>query len=285
MPWPKFPKFIFTSNNFGTDEIFKLYTAIKTENGTKYYIGQHGNNYFTNRYNFPRIEEQTSDKFFTWGWKSLPKYVPTFIFKTVGNSNDYNSKGRLLLIEKPQQIRVETWDTYTEFLTYFESQTKFVGLLSNEPRQQLVIRLSSSKSNLKYNENSRWLDFNKSLKINNGIIPIQDLITESRLVVHSYDSTGMLETLSQNIPTLAFWQNNFDHLRKSVIPEYQMLVDVGIIHLHIESVANKVNEIWNDVDGWWSQKNVQEERKFCNFYAKNCKNPTNTMVSHLLKKN
>ena len=40
------PEFIFTSNNFHTDEIFKLWSAIKVERGTKYYIGQHGNNYF-----------------------------------------------------------------------------------------------------------------------------------------------------------------------------------------------------------------------------------------------
>ena len=46
LPWPKSPKFIFTSNNFHTDEIFKLWSAIKVERGTKYYIGQHGNNYF-----------------------------------------------------------------------------------------------------------------------------------------------------------------------------------------------------------------------------------------------
>ena len=103
--------------------------------------------------------------------------------------------------------------------------------------------------------------------------------------MHSYDSTGVLETLSQNIPTLAFWQNNFDHLREDVIPEYQMLVDAGIVHLSVESVADKVNEIWSDVDKWWSERNVQDARKsFCDIYAKNCENPIKTLSSFFSKK-
>ena len=199
--------------------------------------------------------------------------------------HNYNAKGGLLLVEKSQEPRVETWDTYSEYLKYFKDQKKFVNLLADEPKQKLLIRLSSSAVNLKLNENSRWLDFNKSLKIDNGKVAIKNLILESRLVVHSYDSTGILETLSQNIPTLAFWQNGLDHLREEVRPDYQKLIDAGIIHLSAKSVAYKVNEIWNDVDGWWLQKNVQDKRKqFCDIYAKNCKNPINTITSLLLKK-
>ena len=283
-PWPTSPKVIFTSNSFNTDEIFKLYTAIKTEDNTKYYVGQHGNNYFTSRINFPRIEEQTADKFLTWGWNKSPKYLPTFIFKTLGKSNNYNAKGGLLLVEKSQEPRVETWDTYSEYLKYFKDQKKFVNLLADEPKQKLLIRLSSSAVNLKLNENSRWLDFNKSLKIDNGKVAIQNLVAKSRLVVSSYDSTVMLEMLSQNIPTLAFWQNNFDHLREKVRPEYQMLVDAGIVHLSAESVAGKVNEIWNNVDEWWSQSNVQHAKnEFCDIYARNCENPSKKIASILIE--
>jgi putative transferase (TIGR04331 family) len=78
-----------------------------------------------------------------------------------------------------------------------------------------------------------------------------------------------LETLSQNIPTLSFWQNGFSHLRDSAKPYYQLLVDAGIVHLTPESVAHKVNDIWDDVDGWWKQSKVQDARKqFCDRYAR-----------------
>ena len=286
LPWPKSPKFIFTSNNFYTDEVFKLWTAIKVELGTKYYVGQHGNNYFSRKHQFPRIEEKTSDKFLTWGWTNgLAKYIPAFIFKTAGRKPfSYNINGRLLLIETVQSRRLVTWDATSEHDKYFEDQKKFVSELANEPKHKLTIRLSTHYQELKYNDDSRWYEFDQSLKIDNGNIAIRHLIADSRLVVHSYDSTGILETLSQNIPTLAFWQNNFDHLREEVIPEYQMLVDAGIVHLSAKSVADKVNEIWSDVDKWWSERNVQDARKnFCDIYAKNCENPTKTLSSFFNK--
>lgn len=285
-PWPKSPKFIFTSNSFGTDETFKLYTATKTEEGSKYYVGQHGNNYFTIRYVFPRIEEQTSDKFFTWGWNNkFSKYIPMFIFNTAGVKNKYDKKGGLLLIERPQTSRRFPWDVHADFNDYFKEQTTFVSKLDSEPMQKLTIRLSKARNNKKLFEVSRWLDFNKSLKIDDGNTVLKNLIAESRLVVHSYDTTGLLENLSQNIPTLVFWQNGLDHLRDSVKLDYQVLVDSGIIFFSADSVAKKVNEIWNNVDKWWFQKNVQEAVTFfCNKYAKKNHYPIETLVSYFKKK-
>ena len=128
-----------------------------------------------------------------------------------------------------------------------------------------------------------WHDFDPSIKINDGTSDITDLISKSRLVVHSYDSTGILITLSQNVPTLAFWQNGFDHLRESAKPYYQTLVDAGIIHLSNESASNKVNEIWDDVDGWWNQNHIQDARKkFCQRYARTYHTPISELSKVLL---
>ena len=282
--WPKSPKFIFTSNNFNTDEVFKLWTAIKVELGTKYYAGQHGNGYFARKHRFPRIEEKTSDKFLTWGWTNgLAKYRPAFIFKTAGRKTDnYNVNGGLLLIETVQSSRLVTWDATSEHDKYFEDQKNFVSKLANEPKHKLTIRLSTHYQERKYNDDSRWYEFDQSLKIDNGNIAIRHLIADSRLVVHSYDSTGILETLSQNIPTLAFWQNEFDHLLEEAKPYYQTLVDVGILHLSAQSASDKVNEVWDDISGWWLKSNIQEAKnKFCDVYAKVSPKPIKTMVSIL----
>ena len=93
----------------------------------------------------------------------------------------------------------------------------------------------------------------------------------------------MLETLSRNIPTLAFWQNNLEHLRESVLEDYQLLVAAGIIHLSPESAANKVNEIWNDVNGWWLNDSVQNARRqFCEKYARTSEHPVRDLKKILL---
>ena len=276
-PWPKSPKFIFTSNNFDTDEVFKLWAAIKVESGLKYYTGQHGNNYGTSRYLLPSVEEATADKFLTWGWvDSLPQHTPAFVFKIAGRkAGNYNPQGGLLLIETCLNHRLYTWDGDNEFVDYFNDQMDFVSrALAIVSKQQLTIRLHAGYRYTRWSEVARWHAFDPELKIDTGGLAIKDLIADSRLVVHSYDSTGILETLSQNIPTLAFWQNGFDHLRESAKPHYQLLVDAGIVHFTADSVAKKVNEVWGDVDGWWRQSRVQDVRKqFCEQYARQSQKP------------
>lgn len=286
LPWPKKPRFIFTSNNFDTDEVFKLWAATKVESGSKYITGQHGNNYGTYRYMCPSNEEATADKFLTWGWEDgLPQHIPAFIFKTAGRKAEtYNPKGGLLLIEVHLPHRINSWDGTSEFNNYFSDQKKFVNELNSSPKSILTIRLHSAFTHLEWSEVDRWKEFDSTLKLDTGTLPIEKVIARSRLVIHSYDSTGILETLSQNIPTLAFWQNGFDHLRDNAIPYYQLLLDAGIVHLSPESIAAKVNEVWGDVEGWWSQIKIQDARKqFCDKYAKISKKPIKELI--ILTKN
>ncbi len=284
-PWPKKPKFIFTSNSFDTDEVFKLWTATKVESGSKYYIGQHGSNYGTYRYMHPTIDEVIADRFLTWGWTDgMLQHSPAFIFKTAGQKvKQYNPQGGIILIELPVLGHISTWDSHFEFANYFKDQRVFISNLSIKPKQQLTVRLHAIYKYLSWKEDVRWQAFDPKLKIDTGSVAIGNLIAQSRLVVHSYDSTGILETLSQNIPTLAFWQNGFDHLRESAQPYYQLLVDAGIVHFTPESVAQKVNEIWDDVAGWWEQSKVQEARKiFCARYARVSQNPVRELKQILL---
>jgi putative transferase (TIGR04331 family) len=280
-PWPKLPKFILTSNNFDSDEVFKVWAANKVGSGSKYFTCQHGNNYGTYRYMYPSVEEVTADKFLTWGWTDgLLQHKPAFLIKTAGvKVGSYNAQGGLLLIELYLYHRIATWDSTFEFANYFQDQQHFIKMLKSQPKQRMTIRLHGAYRYLNWNEDERWLTFDPALKIDTGSVSISKLISQSRLVVHSYDSTGILETLSQNIPTLAFWQNGFDHLRDSAKPYYQLLVDAGIVHLTPESVAYKVNEVWDDVDAWWLQDYVQDARlKFCERYARTTESPISDLI-------
>ena len=274
-PWPKSPKFIFTSNNFDADEVFKLWTASKVDLGVKYYVGQHGNNYGTEKNYLHKIELLTSDKFITWGFKDLPSHAPAFIFKTVGKKKkNYDSKGGLILIEICHPGCYKTWDVEIEYVKYFNDQKEFVKKLNHDSKKKLTIRLHSFSQISRWHEEKRWFDFDPSLKLETSKVDIDTLISKNRLVVFSYDSSGILETLSQNIPTLAFWQTGFDHLENKAIPHYQALFDAGIIHLSSNSIAKKINDIWDDVDGWWNQSHVQDARRqFCDHYAKTSHNP------------
>jgi putative transferase (TIGR04331 family) len=104
------------------------------------------------------------------------------------------------------------------------------------------------------------------------------------LLVHSYDSTGLLETLEADRPTIAFWQDGLNHLVDEAIPHYQLLISAGIVHLTPESAAAKINEIWADVDNWWASHEIQSARQiFCEKYARTSKKPIRQLKKLLLE--
>ena len=102
-------------------------------------------------------------------------------------------------------------------------------------------------------------------------------------MVHSYDSTGILEFLSWNIPCLAFWTKGLDHLRDSARPYYELLVDAGVIHLTAESCAQHVTKIWDRVEDWWGETDVQNARQvLCDRYARTTQTPVRDIRKALL---
>lgn len=272
--WPSRPKFIFTSNNFASDEEFKLYTAIKTEQGVNYFIGQHGNNYGTSAFQ-NIIEECIPDHFISWGAGNKSTNVKVgFNFKLAGVKVKHNPNGKILLLLSHLPHRDSTWDVYAEHALYFKEQIDFISAIENDLALMLKIRLHPAHEQMNYHEKEKLLLAKGKLMFDNQKKSFHDLLSESRLVVFSYDSTGILETLALNIPTLAFWQNGLSHLNESAKHNYEILVRAGIFHLTPQSIAQKINKVSLDIDYWWNQKSVQNAREqFCEQYARTSKKP------------
>lgn len=285
--WPEKPKFIFTSNNFDTDEVFKVWTGLKVETGTPYYVGQHGNNYGTLMGFHKWPELMTSDKFFTWGWSYETKHVPAFIFKSIRQKKEqFDSNGGILLIELHKPHWLGPGDDYYEFGLYQAEQLQFSDQLSTEIRRALTVRLHHHVNDMNWFEDRRWKDHHPEIKLDFGTKQLKQLIAESRLIVHSYDSTGILETLSLNIPTLCFWRDEFEHIIPEAKPYYARLKEVGIFHETPEQAAVFINKHWNMMDVWWNSLKVQEARNyFCSQYAKVENKPCRTLVSLLTRGN
>lgn len=281
LDWPTNPKFIFTSNNFDADELFKIYTANKVEKECNYFIGQHGNNYGTSKYCYSEYEcLATCDRFFTWGWKTNNITIPAFNFKTANTKviNDCNYGG-LLLIEMCIPQRCEPWDIYPDYQAYQDDQFLFVENIPESIRRKLIIRLQRRIFTPdEWFEEIRWKEKFNNINIDYGYINIKKLIEKSRLVVHSYDSTGILETLSYNIPTICFWRGGLEHLIDDAKQYYRELEKVGILHFTPISAAKKIGEIWNHIEDWWYNQNTQNAiQKFCNKYSRIEQRPVNTL--------
>jgi putative transferase (TIGR04331 family) len=279
LPWPSKPKFIFTSNNFDTDEIFKAWAGLKSEQGVPYFTGQHGNNYGTMLGSQNWAEQVLADKFFTWGWTNGNiKNIPAFVFNIANKLRETKPDGGLLLIEITSPCPRGLHDGYYEFGSYQEQQFRFVEALPRKIQNELTVRLHSAWRNMRWSEDKRWSDRMPSVHLEEGDTPIQTLIAKNRLVVHSYDSTGILEGLASNIPTLCFWSGGLDHLLPSAKPYYELLRGAGILADSPEQAAQLVAQYWDDTDSWWKSEQVQSARgRFCEQYARIEKHPVRTM--------
>lgn len=287
LEWPSRPRLIFTSNSFDTGEVFKLWAAEKMEAGCPYIIGQHGSNYGTASYCPSETEcVETADAFITWGWRGdKPNCRPAFLFKTAGRSSPrWDRLGGLLLIEAVLPHLMSAWDPYPEFAVYQQDQFRFVECLPEEIQQCLTVRLHADHKRMAWGEQRRWHRREGAVRLENGTTPLAALMRRSRLVVHSYDSTGILENLALNIPTLCFWREGTGHLRASAVPFYRLLADSEILHETAEGAARKVTQVWSDVGGWWHSAAVQDaRRRFCDQYARSSDTPIETLARLLLE--
>ena len=257
--YPKTPKFIFTSCAFGTDEVFKFFVAKKVEDGVPYYAGQHGNNYFTAIFANHATELETCDKFISWGGKYQSNVVPAFNFKTLGAKRLFNKDGYLLIICENIDVELlaEIYVSEGDQEKKVQSISFLITKLNNDIKKKTKIRLNDSF----YNSN-RGLYYKKyyqdtGVKIDSGETNIKKLLINTKVSLFTYDSTGILENLSLNMPTLCFLDNGLKHINERNIEDYNLLIDANILFTDINKLITHLTNYWSDIDKWWLDEKTQ----------------------------
>jgi putative transferase (TIGR04331 family) len=99
-------------------------------------------------------------------------------------------------------------------------------------------------------------------------------LSECRLCIATYNATTFLETFSNNFPTLLFWNEEHCALNQDAKPYFDKLHHVGILHYSAESLAKKVEEVYQDPIQWWMTDNIQKAKdEFCFQFANIGKSP------------
>jgi putative transferase (TIGR04331 family) len=282
---PRRAAYAFTSNSFHQDEVFKFWIAESKMAGTKYIVGQHGNNYGANLLVSENPEEMTCDTFLTWGWSSIdPKYLPSTCFNIAGRPQTTSSLGRVILVSKSMPGEDEAWDETKEYYDQLVQQHDFVDQLELEIQSNTTIRITPLNSRVGDSLPNSWSNDIGRCNLDFGEVSYRKIRTDYRLAVFSYDSSGLLEGLASNIPTMGFWLDGLDHLNDSAKHKYQHLIDAEIIFFDSKKCASKVNDIWEDVAGWWSSSKVQSARiEFCKDFCESSQNPASVIAAAIRK--
>lgn len=291
LPWPTAPKVIFTSNSFQFDEVFQAWAAAKTEIGAPLVIGQHGGFYGVGKWIVGEDHQVAiSDRFLTWGWDDdRPATYPLFALTNVNKAGGtWKPDGHLLLVTV--SIRVYSFKCHSmpvgpnQSEEFVSDQLRFAECLSGGIRDALIVRIhKQTDEKLKSAYVLRWTRAYPDVTLDFSAGPIEPLIRHSRLFVYTYNSTGFLETLGRNIPTIVFWNPRHWELRAGAQPYFYRLRKAGIFHETPESAAAQVEKVWDNVGAWWNRADVQEARRyFCERFVRMPDNSVRQLKDALL---
>ena len=197
----KEPKYIFTSNEFLFNEFFKFFTVESLKNSkTKYYIGQHGAKYGCIKEQFNTIEEETSDKFVTWGWKYNPKHLSAGVLNTLGKIKFSLPKkiDKIYIVNQNLPDPVTVFDTNYEFKNKIENILIFLKNLKIKNYNKIIFRIHHGDvKNLKFYKN-KINKISRKISIEVGENKLIESVNSNTLVIFTYYSSGFLEFLSLN---------------------------------------------------------------------------------------
>tara|TARA_X000001036_G_C20659272_1_gene798265 strand:- start:675 stop:2099 length:1425 start_codon:yes stop_codon:yes gene_type:complete len=273
LAWPKNPKSITTSNQVYNNDTLKAWIGDKIESKVPFKIIQHGGGYGIGKFFFNEYHEiAISDHFISWGWDSkketkvkalgAPKKRKFFKKK-------YKNKSNILIFttclprysyKLYSEVIAGQWENYFSDLCFF-----FEAL---NPKIQKKVRIKPYKKDLGRGLKERLFERNKDIKFfdsKKNIYPLEQF----SLIVSTYNSTTFLETLSNNIPSLIYWDPKYWELNSSAGFFFRKLESVGVFHKNPGSASNHLNVIGDNILDWWQGNDVQNIRKeFCQNYSR-----------------
>jgi len=225
---PLKPRVIFTSNAFFYDDLFKVYVNNYLSSCT-YVVAQHGNNYGVAKFSDLYPEFRAPDLFLSWGWANGSSQVIPF--------GQIKPKVRAKQQEKVQGVCLVVRDEMRSFL-YADMagpNEKYSESLMNlcDELERLCIRTSirlhtstTSDQKVAWDKHVAGMTY---VKVSQENLPIEKVIQSGLGIVFTYDSTGMLELGSADIPFFFFAPEGLSMVKDKFQSNYRVLTESGLL--------------------------------------------------------
>jgi putative transferase (TIGR04331 family) len=264
------PRVIFTSNAFFYDDLFKVYVN-NSLSACNYVVAQHGNNYGVSKFSDLYPEFRTPDLFLSWGWTSRIGHVIPF--------GQIKPRVRAKFPREFQGVSLLVRDEMKSFLCadmagpnkrYLESLMNLCYELE-ELGVRTSIRLHSSTSP---DQRQLWRDYVAGMTlvtIAQDNVPIDKVIQSGLGVVFTYDSTGMLELGSADVPFFFFASEGLGMVKDEFRSNYRALSEAGLLSSEPAIAAKMIYEWINASPNEQTKKRIAV-KKFLSgisFYPRN----------------
>ena len=125
----------------------------------------------------------------------------------------------------------------------------------------------------------RFKNLYPSIKIDDNT-EIYNSFQKSKIIVSTLNGTTFLQSLNLNLPTIIFFDKNFDQINNKALPYFKILKKAGIFFDSPELAAIQINKIFHKTDIWWKSNSVQSAvNYFCSRFSRRSEEPIKDMVS------
>ena len=110
--------------------------------GTKYFVGQHGSGYGSYIDQIDTIEELTSDKFFTWGWKYRHNHYPVGILQN-SDKKEYdpnNNINKILIVQPNLERQRHFYDTSLNYQNSINTSIEILKICKKFNFKNIIYR-------------------------------------------------------------------------------------------------------------------------------------------------
>ena len=269
---PEFPSLggiIYTANAFSSDDRWKFWSAKRSLENSTLFIAQHGGYYGLTEWSaYEFIETRLCDYYLTWGWKNGPKTIPAPANKLISlkQKQKYSQKARgnsymTLILNTVSKYSVACdagilQCTYKDYLDDIVSNfLSFPGCI----QQQMLIR--GSKAYHSREIEKRFVELGARFDTD---LDYLELMKNSKLTIHTFNSTTFLETMTLNIPTIVYLSKDLWPLNKKYSELYKHIEKYNILIRDREKLVEVIKSVdtKEKIDKWWFSDETQE--------AKNC---------------
>jgi len=223
-----------------------------------------------------KIDYECTNGFITWGWEFIHIYdvhcYPLSSPMLSKLSKHKEKKDRLIFVSTMTPAYFYRFQSVLPEgqIEYLKNKKRFLLKISDSVRSKIKYRpypYDYGIGELEYV--SKWLSPDQFMTRGK----LTDEFKYSKLIIIDHMGTSFLQAFAMNSPTILFWNPEQFAVTQEAAPYFDKLRSVGILYDDPEAAAAKVNRIWDDVQGWWQQPEVQKAKnEFCHQFARTSKN-------------
>lgn len=256
------------------DEFSSIELAIMQQRKIKHVHIQHGW-VFMNNLNTMWLESYLSDIYLTSGSviKNLSNIVKGGYVREQYNEIDENKRDDILFFSTTSPAYTYQLDENVRdesFVKYLDKQIQFISELDKDIFSNFYYR--------KYPVDYGWGEIDKliskvpEIKFDNVYIRGLDRISKAKLVIFDVFSTGYIEAMIANTPTIII----FDKELRKLNPDFEIMIDklveVNVVFYNIKDAVKHINNIYKTPFMWWNRDDVKDAVKiFIDYCARDVK--------------